>query len=127
MKSRRKRSRFFLVNSFLLTSVLLWPLLADGQEYKKWEGKIAEYKTWLDSVGSDGSRLWIKLDSSIRPHRLYVGEVFHKSGYNQQRQLIETFSHYLAGHPEKYMLVDIYDADTGKHIGEFGWGGFKLY
>jgi hypothetical protein len=32
----------------------------------------------------------------------------------------------LAGHPEKNMLIDIYDANTGKEIGEYGFGGFHL-
>jgi hypothetical protein len=25
------------------------------------------------------------------------------------------------------MLIDLYDARTGEAIGEFGWGGFKLF
>ena len=37
------------------------------------------------------------------------------------------FSRYLAGHPEKNMLIDIYDGSTGKVIGEYGFGGFKLF
>jgi hypothetical protein len=38
-----------------------------------------------------------------------------------------SYSRYLAGHPEKFMLIDIFDAASEKQIGEFGWGGFKLY
>ena len=37
------------------------------------------------------------------------------------------FSRYLAGHPEKNMLIDIYDGSSGKVIGEYGFGGFKLF
>jgi hypothetical protein len=78
-------------------------------------------------VGSSGSRVWLRLDSSRRPHKVYVGEEFHKLNQEKQRNFVETFSHYLAGHPEKFAIVDIFDAATKKHIGEFGWGGFKLY
>jgi hypothetical protein len=44
-----------------------------------------------------------------------------------KERFVETFSHTVAGHPEKYMLLDIFDSVTGRAIGEFGWGGFKLY
>jgi hypothetical protein len=45
----------------------------------------------------------------------------------EKEQFIEIFSRYLAGHPEKNMLIDIYDNATGKEIGEYGFGGFKLF
>ncbi len=110
-----------------LLLILLLPWVARGQEFKKWEAKIAEYQQWLDLVRSDGYRFWIRLDSGRRPHRLYVGEGFHKADYPAKEEFVEIFSSYLAGHPEKFMLIDIFDAVTGKPIGEFGWGGFKLY
>jgi len=114
----------------LLTTVLfllLLPWAAHGQDFKKWEAQITEYKQWLDVVGLAGSRLWLRLDSSRRPHKLYVGEGFDKANYNLKEQFVEIFSHYLAGHPEKFALIDLFDGATGAPIGEFGWGGFKLY
>lgn len=111
----------------VLLLLLLLPWVASGQEFKKWEAKITEYKQWLDLVGSNGSGFWLRLDSSHRPHRLYVGEGFDKADYQEKEQFVEIFSHYLAGHPEKFMLIDIFDGATGAPIGEFGWGGFKLY
>jgi hypothetical protein len=44
-----------------------------------------------------------------------------------QEQFIEIFSRFLAGHPEKNMLIDIYDSANGKWIGEYGFGGFRLF
>lgn len=111
----------------VLFLILLWPWLASGQEFKKWEAKTTELKQWLDLVRSDNYRFWMRLDSNRRPHRLYVGEGFHKADYDTKEQFVEIFSHYLAGHPEKYMLIDIFDAVSGNPVGEFGWGGFKLY
>ncbi len=110
-----------------LLVILLLPHGASGQEYKKWEGKLAEFKQWLDVVGSQGSRLWLRLDSKSRPHRLYVGEGFDKADDTLRERFVEVFSHYLAGHPEKFMLIDIFEARTGAQIGEFGWGGYKLF
>lgn len=40
---------------------------------------------------------------------------------------MELFSSYLAGHPEKAVIMDLFDADTNTLIGEYGWGGFRLY
>ena len=40
---------------------------------------------------------------------------------------MDTFSNYLAGHPEKFMLIDIFDAQSNQPVGEYGFGGFKLY
>ena len=45
----------------------------------------------------------------------------------QQEEFVDTFSHFLAGHPDKNMLIDIFDAKTGKPIGEYGFGGFRLF
>lgn len=106
--------------------VLLFPALAGGQDLKKWEARIAEYQEWLDQLRSDPYRFWTQLDGSRRPHRLYVGEGFYGANHEEQERFIEIFSHTVAGHPEKYMLIDIFDSDTGMPVGEFGWGGFKL-
>jgi hypothetical protein len=101
-------------------------LPAFGQDFKKWEAQTAESKRWLDSVGPNGRRYWIRLDTKHRPHRLYVGEGFFKADHKSREQFVETYSTYLAGHPQKYMLIDLFDAATNLPIGEFGWGGFKL-
>ena len=111
---------------FLLAAIL-WSAQAESQDFKIWEAKIAEYKGWLDSVGVRGSRFWLRLDSSRRPHRLYVGDGFYSVDHKTKEEFIEIFSLSLAGHPEKFMLIDLFDADTGRAVGEFGWGGFKLY
>ena len=111
----------------LLLSVLWWPFVVAGQGYKESEAKIAEYKRWLDSVGPNGYRLWLRLDGSRRPHALYVGKLFYEMDFGGKKALVEIFSNYLSGHPEKFMLIDIFDSVTQQPIGEFGWGGFKLY
>lgn len=114
----------------LLTALFLWLLLpwpASGQDFKKLEAQVSEYKNWLDVVGLTGSRFWLRLDSSRRPHKLYVGEGFDKADYKVKEYFVEVFSHYLAGHPEKFALIDLFNGATGAAIGEFGWGGFKLY
>lgn len=118
------------LTSQLLTTVLfllLLPWVAGGQDFKRWEAQLSEYKQWLDMVGLTGSRFWLRLDSSHRPHKLYVGEGFDKADYKLKEQFVEIFSHYLAGHPDKFALIDLFDGATGAAIGEFGWGGFKLY
>lgn len=107
--------------------LLLLPATVQGQDFKKTEAAIKEYKQWLDLLGAGGVRLWVRLDSTARPHRLYVGEAFDQIDYTWKEQFVETFSSYLAGHPEKFMLIDLFDGKTGAPIGEFGWGGFKLY
>ena len=106
---------------------LLLPWVASGQDFKTSEAKIAEYKEWLDSLKAEKYSFWIRVDSGHRPHRLYVGEGFHKTDYHTKELFVEIFSSYLAGDPEKYMLIDIFDGTTGKPVGEFGWGGFRLY
>ncbi|HWP57499.1 MAG TPA: hypothetical protein VNL14_06415 [Candidatus Acidoferrales bacterium] len=122
----------------LILAILLLPAALFGQDtryvdrktaedIKRWEAKIKEYKAWLDLVRSDDYRLWVRLDGSHRPYRLYLGEGFSRVDSSSQQQFVETFSRFLAGHPEKYMLIDLYDNATGAHVGEFGWGGFKLY
>jgi len=70
---------------------------------------------------------WVRLDARHRPHRLYLGEGFFRADARTQEQFVETYSSYLAGHPEKSMLIDLFDAATNNPVGEYGWGGFKLY
>ena len=91
------------------------------------QARITEYRKWLDQVGNNGSHYWVRLDSSKRPHRLFIGEGFIKANAVEKEQFIEIFSRFLAGHPEKNMLIDIYDSSTSKWIGEYGFGGFRLF
>jgi hypothetical protein len=113
----------------LLASALFFPGLCFAQalSFKEIEARISEYRNWLDRAGSNGSRLWVRLDSTRRPHRLYVGEGFLGAGYEEKENFIEIFSRFLAGHPDKNMLIDIFDNSTGKLIGEYGFGGFRLF
>lgn len=112
-----------------LASALLFPAFAIAEtfSFKEIEARVSEYRKWLDQVGSGGSRLWVRLDSTKRPHRLYVGDGFTRADYAEKERFIEIFSRFLAGHPEKNMLIDIFDAKTGKVVGEYGFGGFKLF
>ena len=112
--------------------VSLWtgieqPRAAWGNEFKVREAKIAQYKRWLDTMGPEGSQYWVRLDGKRRPHRLYLGEGFYRADYQSQERFIDTYSSYLAGHPEKFMLIDLFDAETNRWVGEYGFGGFKLY
>ena len=113
----------------LLASALFFPVVSSAQNltFREIDAKIGEYRTWLDLVGSKGSRLWVRLDSSKRPHRLYVGEGFALANFEDKENFIEVFSRFLAGHPDKNMLIDIFDNSTGKLIGEYGFGGFRLF
>jgi hypothetical protein len=114
---------------FLLASALSFPNLALAQNisFKEIEARVLEYRKWLDQVGSNGSRFWLRLDSSKRPHRLFIGDGFKQASAADQEEFVEIFSRFLAGHPEKNMLIDIFDASTGKPIGEYGFGGFRLF
>lgn len=98
-----------------------------GNEFKKREAVIAKYKQWLDSFGPQGTRYWIRLDAKHRPHRLYLGEAFFRTDFPSQERFVDTYSNYLAGDPEKFMLIDLFDAATNTPVGEYGLGGFKLY
>jgi hypothetical protein len=113
----------------VLASALLFPAVAFAQSvnFKEIEAKVSEYRKWLDQVGSNGSRFWVRLDSTKRPHRLYVGEGFMRANSSEQENFIEIFSRFLAGHPDKNMLIDIYEPTNGKWIGEYGFGGFRLF
>lgn len=117
------------IKVILLVSALLFPVVSFAQNiaFREIEAQVREYRRWLDLVGSNGSRLWVRLDSSKRPHRLYVGEGFATANFEDKENFIEIFSRFLAGHPDKNMLIDIFDNSTGKLIGEYGFGGFKLF
>ena len=98
-----------------------------GDEFTKREAVVAQYKKWLDSLGPQGSQYWIRIDAKRRPHRLYLGEGFFHADAQTQEKFVDTYSNYLAGHPEKFMLIDLFDASTNMPVGEYGFGGFKLY
>jgi hypothetical protein len=111
----------------VLPLVLSQVTLAAANEFKKREAQMVEYKKWLDTLGPSGSKYWVRLDAKPRPHRLYVGEAFHRADLKSKERFVDTYSNYLAGHPEKFMLIDLFDAGTNKPVGEYGFGGFKLY
>lgn len=113
----------------LLASALFFPGLAVSQSvnFKEIEARVLEYRKWLDKAGSNGTRYWVRLDSTKRPHRLYVGDGFMQADATAKEEFIEIFSRFLAGHPEKNMLIDIFDSSSGKPIGEYGFGGFRLF
>jgi hypothetical protein len=117
------------INSILLASALFFPSLslAENLSFREINARVLEYRNWLDHVGSNGSRLWVRLDSTKRPHRLYVGEGFLRASYQDKENFVEIFSRFLAGHPEKNMLIDIFDNSNGQLIGEYGFGGFRLF
>jgi hypothetical protein len=123
MPNRRKAA------AIVLLFALLFPVLSLAQSFsfKEIEARISEYKIWLEKHGSSGSRYWVRLDSTKRPHRLYVAEGFIQASTDDKEQFIEIFSRYLAGHPEKNMLIDIFDGSNGRVIGEYGFGGFRLF
>jgi hypothetical protein len=110
-----------------LSLVALQGTPAFADEFKQREAQMMQYKKWLDTLGPAGSKYWVRLDSKHRPHRLYVGEGFYRADYKSQERFVDTYSNYLAGHPEKFMLIDIFDGSTNRAVGEYGFGGFKLY
>ena len=121
------------MKAFVIAFLLLFlagvfePVSLRGNEFKEREAKITQYKKRLDTLGPQGSQYWTRLDARQRPHRLYLGEGFYRADFQSQERFVDTFSNYLAGHPEKFMLIDLFDADTNKAVGEYGFGGFKLY
>lgn len=124
---RKEAMKRFVLGVLMFLSGVDQTQSAWGNEFKAREAKIAQYKRWLDTLGPNGSQYWVRLDAGKRPHRLYIGEGFHRADSQSQERFIDTYSSYLAGHPEKFMLIDLFDADTNKWIGEYGFGGFKLY
>lgn len=119
--------RIVIVVLLFVSAIIVQHLPVSANEFKAREAKIAQYKKWLDNLGPAGSRFWVRLDDRRRPHRLYLGEGFYRADAQSQEHFVDTFSHYLAGHPEKNMLIDLFDATTNKPVGEYGFGGFKLY
>lgn len=103
-----------------------FPLPASAEGTKKQHSQLVAYKRWLDSLGPNGARFWIRLDSTVRPHRLYLGEAFFHADYQYKERFVEIYSIYLTGHLDKLMLIDLFEAATNRPVGEFGWGGFKL-
>jgi hypothetical protein len=124
---RREAMKKFVLGVLMFLSGIQQAQPAWGSEFKAREAKIAQYKRWLDTLGPKGSQYWVRLDGGRRPHRLYLGEGFHRADAQSQERFIDTYSSYLAGHPEKFMLIDLFDADTNKWVGEYGFGGFKMY
>jgi hypothetical protein len=127
MSDRRESMKIIVVLLLALSISLVQRIPAAADEFKRREAQIADYKRWLDSVGPSGSRFWVRLDAQRRPHKLYLGEGFYRADFQSQERFVDTFSNYLAGHPEKFMLIDLFDGTTNKPVGEFGWGGFKMY
>ena len=123
MRMRGKAKALFLASAFLFSGLAS----AQTPDLKDIQTRISWYRAWLDQAGSNGSRFWLRLDSSKRPHRLFVGDGFLHAEADAQEEFIEIFSRYLAGHPDKNMLIDIYDATNSKWIGEYGFGGFRLF
>ena len=119
--------RVIAVIFLFLSFEMLQPTAAFADEFKIREAQMAQYKNWLDTLGPSGANYWIRLDAEQRPHRLYLGEGFYRADFKAQERFVDTYSNYLAGHPEKFMLIDLFDAATNKPIGEYGFGGFKLY
>lgn len=131
-KAQKSERRESMKKFVLVVLMFLWTgadpaQTAWGNEFKVRETKIAQYKKWLDTVGPQGSQLWLRLDSRKRPHRLYLGEGFYRADFQNQERFVDIFSNYLAGHPEKFMLIDLFDASNNQWVGEYGFGGFKLY
>jgi hypothetical protein len=124
---RQESMKKFVLGLLLFISGTAQAQPAWGDEFKAREAKITQYKRWLDTLGPQGSQYWMRLDSGKRPHRLYLGEGFHRADVRSQERFIDTYSSYLAGHPEKFMLIDLYDAESKAWIGEYGFGGFKMY
>ncbi|MGE5306447.1 MAG: hypothetical protein ACM3TN_24315 [Alphaproteobacteria bacterium] len=120
-------NRFVIAFFLLFLAGLFEPLSVRGNEFAEREAKITQYKKWLDTLGPQGSQYWTRLDARHRPHRLYLGEGFYRADFHSQEHFVDTFSNYLAGHPEKFMLIDLFDAKTNRPVGEYGFGGFKLY
>lgn len=114
---------FVLAAMFLSVS---WQPPVAANEFKEREARIAKLKVWLDEFGPSGEKFWLRLNAKKRPHHLYLGEAFFNADAETQENFIDRYSNYLAGHMEKFMLIDLFDAKTGELVGEYGFGGFKL-
>jgi hypothetical protein len=113
----------------LLLALLLPPFFVRAQDVGVAAAaeKTAQYKAWLDQLREGEFNYWTRVDETRRPFQLYVAEGFLKAEFKYQEEFVEIFSHYLAGHPQKYMLIDLYDSESGQPVGEYGWSGFKLF
>ena len=125
----RRQTRTLGAVAGLLLAILLPPFFVQAQDVdvRAAAEKTAQYKAWLDELRGGEFNYWTRVDETRRPFQLYVAEGFLKAEFTYQEQFVEIFSHYLAGHPQKYMLIDLYNADTGRPVGEYGWSGFKLF
>ena len=67
-----------MLTAVFLASAFLFPSFANAQavNFKEIEAKVREFRGVLDQAGINGTRFWTRLDSSKRPHRLYVGDGF---------------------------------------------------
>ncbi|HEX7232726.1 MAG TPA: hypothetical protein VF452_20230 [Candidatus Binatia bacterium] len=119
--------RFVIAFLLMFLVSVFGSALVHSDEFSERAAKIAEYKKWLDTLGPQGSHYWMRLDARHRPHRLYLGEGFYSADFQSQERFVNTYSSYLAGHPDKFMLIDLFDVNTNKPVGEYGFGGFKLY
>lgn len=127
MRAREKLCGVTLALALLIPQLASTQSSSSSRDFKEIQARLTEYREWLDQVGASGLRYWVRLDSHRRPHRLFVAEGFMHAQYSDKEQFIEIFSRYLAGHPERNMLIDIYDAGTGNVIGEYGFAGFRLF
>src|SRR6185437_9459878 len=80
-----------------LAFALFFPVISVAQtlSFKEIEARVAEYRSWLDKVGNKGSQYWVRLDSTKRPHRLYVGDGFVRASATEKEQFVEIFSRFL--------------------------------
>ena len=97
-----------------------------GNEFKEREAKISQYKNGsilsaltvpnigCVSMGSRGLIGYIWAGASIAP------TLKAKSVSSIRFQIILQDT-------GKFMLIDLFDAATNKPVGEYGFGGFKLY
>jgi hypothetical protein len=125
----RRQTRTLGAVAGLLLAFLLPPFFVRAQEVDIGAAaeKTAQYGVWLDQLRDGEFNYWTRVDGTGRPYKLYVADGFLKAEFQYQEEFVEIFSHYLAGHPQKYMLIDLYDANTGEPVGEYGWTGFKLF
>ena len=92
------------LSALFLASAFLFPALANAQvvNFKEIEAKVREFRTLLDQAVINGTRFWTRLDSSKRPHKLYVGDGFINADDEARENFIAVLSQFLAGHPKKH-------------------------
>jgi hypothetical protein len=74
--------KIIVVLLMALAATILQKVPVSGNEFKQREAIIAQYKKWLDSLGPEGSKFWVRLDPRQRPHRLYLGEGFYRGRFH---------------------------------------------